>query len=101
MAVPVPLTLGAGTRLFEGAGLKPDDISFENMYDGFSLFHVFHLEGLRSHGIGKGDALDAFQGDISINGPFPISPSGGGLQRSPSAYQASATPRPFGVRGSA
>ena len=68
-----------GTRLYEGAGIKPDDLSFENMYDGFSLFHVFHLEGLRSHGIGKGDALDAFKGDISINGPFPISPSGGNV----------------------
>ena len=23
------------------------DLSFENMYDGFTLFHQFHVEGLR------------------------------------------------------
>ena len=47
------------------------------MYDGFTLFHLFHLEGLRYRGVQRGEGLDFFQGDISIEGPNPVSPSGG------------------------
>ena len=68
-----------GRKLCEAAGIKPTDISFENMYDGFSLFHVFHIEGLGFAGIKQGEALDLFQGDISIEGPHPVSPSGGNI----------------------
>ena len=55
------------------------DISFENLYDGFSLFHVFHIEGLGFAGIKQGEALDLFQDDISINSARPVSPSGGNI----------------------
>jgi acetyl-CoA acetyltransferase len=73
-------TANTGRMLYEGAGMAASDLSFENMYDGFSLFHVFHLEGLRFAGIQPGEALDFFQSeDISINGPTPISPSGGNV----------------------
>lgn len=72
-------TANVGRGLMEGAGLKATELSFENMYDGFSLFHVFHLEGLGFHGIKEGEALDWFQGDISPTGPNPISPSGGNV----------------------
>ncbi len=48
------------------------------MYDGFTLFHVFHLEGLGFAGVKRGEALDLFEHeDISNEGPNPISPSGG------------------------
>ena len=40
-----------GRKLYEGSGLTPSDLSFENMYDGFTLFHQFHLEGLRFAGV--------------------------------------------------
>lgn len=68
-----------GRMLYEGAGIGPDDLSFENMYDGFTLFHQFHLEGLRfaARGEKRGYALDLYQTDISIEGPNPVSPSGG------------------------
>lgn len=69
-----------GRMLFEGAGIGPDDLDFENMYDGFTLFHQFHVEGLRfgANGEkGRGYALDLYQEDISITGPNPVSPSGG------------------------
>lgn len=67
-----------GINLMTGAGLTSNDLSFENMYDGFTLFHVFHLEGLNVQGIKKGDALDYFETqDISLKSKFPISPSGG------------------------
>jgi acetyl-CoA acetyltransferase len=73
-------TATTGRQLYEAAGIGPSDLSFENMYDGFSLFHVFHLEGLRYAGIQPGEALDYFTSqDISINGNTPISPSGGNV----------------------
>ena len=49
------------------------------MYDGFALFHQFHLEGLRFRGMQNGDALDFYQTDISIEGPNPVLPSGGNI----------------------
>ncbi len=68
-----------GRILYEASGIGPEDLSFENMYDGFTLFHQFHLEGLRfaARGEKRGYALDLYQTDISINGPNPVSPSGG------------------------
>ena len=68
-----------GRILYEASGIGPDDLSFENMYDGFTLFHQFHLEGLRfaARGEKQGYALDLYQTDISIEGPNPVSPSGG------------------------
>jgi len=73
-------TANTGRMLYEGAGINASDLSFENMYDGFSLFHVFHLEGLRFNGIQPGEALDYFQSeDFSIKSAKPISPSGGNV----------------------
>ncbi|MDA0987935.1 MAG: hypothetical protein O2783_02120 [Chloroflexi bacterium] len=72
-------TARTGRKLLEGAGITADDISFENMYDGFALFHQFHLEGLGFRGIKFGEALDFYQTDISPEGPNPISPSGGNV----------------------
>jgi len=68
---------GVGRKLYEGAGIKASDVSFENTYDGFTLFHQFHVEGLRYAGMKEGECLDFYQTDISIEGPNPISPSGG------------------------
>jgi acetyl-CoA acetyltransferase len=68
-----------GRKLYEAAGVSARDIQFENSYDGFSLFHVFHIEGFGFAGIKQGEALDLFQTDISIHGPNPVSPSGGNI----------------------
>jgi acetyl-CoA acetyltransferase len=70
-------TARTGRMLYEGAGISAADLSFENMYDGFTLFHQFHMEGLRYRGVQNGEALDFYQTDISIEGPNPVSPSGG------------------------
>ena len=72
-------TASTGRKLYDGAGITASDLSFENMYDGFGLFHVFHIEGLGYAGIKRGEALDLFQDDISIEGPHPVSPSGGNI----------------------
>ena len=66
-------------KLYEGSGVNAADLDFENMYDGFATFHNYHLEGLGFAGIKRGEALDFYQGDISIEGPTPISPSGGNV----------------------
>jgi acetyl-CoA acetyltransferase len=72
-------TARTARKIYAGAGITADDLSFENMYDGFSLFHQFHLEGLGFRGIKFGEALDFYQTDISIEGPNPVSPSGGNV----------------------
>jgi len=72
-------TAATGRKIFEGAGITAKDLSFENMYDGFSLFHQFHLEGLGFAGVKNGEALDLYQTDISIEGPNPVLPSGGNI----------------------
>jgi acetyl-CoA acetyltransferase len=67
-------------KMYEGAGITARDLSFENLYDGFSEFHLFHLEGLGFAGIKRGEGLDFYQSeDISIEGPHPVSPSGGNI----------------------
>lgn len=66
-------------RVYEAAGVSASDIQFENCYDGFSLFHVFWIEGFGFAGVKEGECLDFFQTDISINGPKPVSPSGGNI----------------------
>jgi acetyl-CoA acetyltransferase len=65
----------------EAAGISVNDLSFENMYDGYGMFHLIHLEGLGGYaGIQKGDGLDYFENeDISTDSKFPISPSGGNI----------------------
>ena len=72
-------TARTARKLYEGAGISASDVSFENMYDGFTLFHPFHIEGLGYRGLKRGEALDLYQGDISIEGPSPVSPSGGNI----------------------
>jgi acetyl-CoA acetyltransferase len=68
-----------GRKVLEAAGISASDITFENMYDGFSLFHVFHIEGLGFAGLKRGEALDFFKTDITNDGPNPVSPSGGNI----------------------
>ncbi len=66
-------------RLYTYSGINNMDVDFENAYDGFSLFHVFWIEGFQFFGVNEGECLDFFQGDISINGQTPVSPSGGNI----------------------
>ena len=72
-------TARTARKIYEGAGITAADLSFENMYDGFTEFHQFHLEGLGYRGVKAGEALDFYQTDISIAGPNPVLPSGGNI----------------------
>ena len=49
-------------RLYESAGISAADVQFENAYDGFSLFHVFWIEGFGFFGVKEGECLDFFPG---------------------------------------
>ena len=56
----------SGRRTPPGGSMSPResraaDMDFENTYDGFSLFHVFQVEGFGFAGIKEGEALDFFQ----------------------------------------
>ena len=67
-------------RLYESAGISASDVHFENAYDGFSLFHIFWVEGFGFFGVKEGECLDFFASqDISTNGSTPVSPSGGNI----------------------
>ena len=65
--------------VYEGSGLRPQDIDIFNPYDGFSPFLPFSLEAFGWHGVGEGDTVDFVKGDISIEGPHPLFSSGGNL----------------------
>ena len=67
-------TASTGRKIYEGAGITVNDLSFENMYDGFAEFHQFHIEGLGYRGMKFGEALDFYQTDISYRGAEPRSP---------------------------
>ena len=70
----------SGRKLLEAAGISVSDYSFENMYDGYGMFHAIHVEGLGYAGIKQGDFLDFVENeDITNEGPHPISPSGGNI----------------------
>ncbi len=65
--------------IYEGSGLTPADIDVFNPYDGFTLFTQYWLEAFQWHGVKEGEALQFYQGDISVEGPHPFLSSGGNI----------------------
>jgi acetyl-CoA acetyltransferase len=64
-------------KIYEGSGLTPRDIDVYNPYDGFTHFTQYYLEAMQWHGVKRGEAHDFYAGDISVEGPHPLLPSGG------------------------
>jgi acetyl-CoA acetyltransferase len=62
---------------YEGSGLSAKDIDIFNPYDGFTLFFQYFLEGFQWHGVKRGEAHDFYAENISVEGPHPLSSSGG------------------------
>jgi hypothetical protein len=58
---------------YEGSGLTAKDIDIFNPYDGFTLFFQYFLEGFQWRGVKRGEAHDFYAGDISVEGPNPLS----------------------------
>ena len=69
----------AARRMYEGAGLAPEDVDILNPYDGYAPMAQFFLEGFQWHGVKRGDAFAFYAGDIRVEGPHPFSSSGGNL----------------------
>ena len=66
-------------KTLEGAGLSITDIDIFNPYDGFTLFAHHWLEAFGWHGVNKGESLEFYKGDISVEGPHPFMSSGGNI----------------------
>lgn len=64
-------------KAYEGSGLIPKEVDIFNPYDGHVLFFQFYLEGMQWHGVKRGEAHDFYAGDIRVEGPHPLSSSGG------------------------
>src|SRR5438045_1447703 len=69
----------AARRMYEGAGLGPQDVDIFNPYDGYSIMTQFFLEGFQWHGVKRGDSFAFYAGDIRVEGPHPLCSSGGNL----------------------
>jgi hypothetical protein len=72
-------TDGAARRMYEGAGLGPNDVDIFNPYDGYAPMAQFFLEAFQWHGVKRGDAFAFYAGDIRVEGPHPFCSSGGNL----------------------
>jgi hypothetical protein len=69
----------AAGRMYEGAGLGPEDVDVFNPYDGYAPMAQFFLEAFQWHGVKRGDAFAFYAGDIRVEGPHPFCSSGGNL----------------------
>jgi hypothetical protein len=69
----------AAGRMYEGAGLGPEDVDIFNPYDGYAPMAQFFLEAFQWHGVKRGDAFAFYAGDIRVEGPHPFSSSGRNL----------------------
>jgi hypothetical protein len=66
----------AARRMYEGAGLGPEDVDIFNPYDGYGPMAQFFLVAFQWHGIKRGDAFAFYAGDIRVEGPHPFCSSG-------------------------
>ena len=66
----------AAKKAYDMAGLRPQDINFAEVHDAFTPFEVIGTEDLGFFEPGKG-ARAAEKGDTSLEGEFPVNPSGG------------------------
>lgn len=71
------MTDSLARKLYDGSGLRPSDIDVYNPYDGFTFFTQYYLESMQWHGVKKGEAHAFYAGDIRVEGPHPLLPSGG------------------------
>ena len=65
--------------MYEGAGLRPNDVDVFNPHDGYAPMAEFFLEAFQWHRVKRGDAFAFYVGDIRVEGPHPFCSSGGNL----------------------
>ena len=66
----------AARRMYEGAGLGPNDVDVFNPYDGYAPMAQFFLEAFQWHCVKRGDAFAFYAGDVGVEGPHPLCSSG-------------------------
>lgn len=66
----------AGKKALEMAGKKITDMDFAEVHDCFTIAEIIVTESLGIFEKGKGGEM-ALKGETSLNGSFPINPSGG------------------------
>jgi hypothetical protein len=88
-------------KMWEGSGLRPEDVDVFNPYDGYLVFMQEFLEGFEWHGVKEGEAMDFYQGDLRVEGPHPFSSGGGnnGTGRTRSALHSDAIEQLRGTAG--
>lgn len=69
---------GMATRLWQHTGLTADDVDLPQLYDGFSPFIYFYLEGLGFCGLGEAHQF-VQDGNIDRDKGLPILSGGGSL----------------------
>jgi hypothetical protein len=62
----------AARRMYEGAGLGPNDVGIFNPYDGYAPMAQFFLEGFQWHAVKRGDAFAFYADNIRGRGTAPL-----------------------------
>jgi acetyl-CoA acetyltransferase len=66
----------AAAKLYDGAGLSPDEVDIAELYDPFTGICLMHLEGFGLAAPGEG-AARIRAGDTGLDGPIPLNTHGG------------------------
>ena len=56
----------AARRMYEGAGLRPEDVDIFNPHDGYAIMTQFFLEAFQWHRDKRGDAFSFYAGDTRV-----------------------------------
>lgn len=70
------LTVLAGKRAYELAGVGPGDVSVAEVHDATAMGEIFQIENLGFCEFGDGGPISE-RGDTTIGGRIPVNPSGG------------------------
>lgn len=74
------ITHRAAAAAYEQAGMTPDDLSFVELHDAFSISELLHAEGIGIADRGRA-FVDLRNGEFAPSGSIPINPSGGLMSR--------------------
>jgi acetyl-CoA acetyltransferase len=74
-----PQTRGPAAHLWSRTSLRPGDVDFAQLYDGFTFNCLSWIEALGFCGIGEGGDFLADPGRIALDGELPLNTFGGQL----------------------
>jgi acetyl-CoA acetyltransferase/uncharacterized OB-fold protein len=74
-----PQTQGPAAHLWSRTSLRPEDVDFAQLYDGFTFNCLSWLEGLGFCGVGEAGDFLADPGRIALGGQLPLNTFGGQL----------------------